>query len=223
MGILLGFPLAGHFDLLGSESLFGTSQDPPMYAHTSFSQGRFHQRGQWVEYQLEYQLAPLPLDFQGAFLHVCGWRSPALNMRTMWAEPSFLLLRSTLFVLECQCTDNSRLLLAPEVHLSPASSSGLLQIALVRSPSCVRLYVTQCTAAQQASLSAAVSQSLLKLVSLSHWSHPAISSSAARFRPQSFLALRSFPMSWLFTSCGQSTGASASAQSFQWIFRIDFL
>ena len=151
MGILLGFPLAGHFDLLGSDSLFGKSQDPPMYAHTSFSQGRFHQRGQWVEYQLEYQLAPLPLDFQGAFLHVCGWRSPALNMRTMWAEPSFLLLRSTLFVLECQCTDNSRLLLAPEVHLSPASSSGLLQIAVVRSPSCVRLYVTQCTAVHPSS------------------------------------------------------------------------
>ena len=141
MGILPGFPLADHFDLPASESLFGTSQDPPMCAHTSFSQGRFHQRGLWVE----YHLAPLPLDFQGAFQHVCGWRSPALNMRTMWAGPSFLLLRSTLFVLECQCTDNSRLPLAPEVHLSPASSSGLLQITVVRSPSCVRLYVTPCT------------------------------------------------------------------------------
>ena len=66
-------------------------------------------------------------------------------------------------------------------------------------------------AAQQASLSAAVSRSLLKLVSLSQWSHPAISASAAHFCPQPFLALRSFSMSWLFTSCGQSTGASASA------------
>ena len=34
--------------------------------------------------------------------------------------------------------------------------------------------------------------------------------------PQSFPASGSFPMSWLFASGGQSTGASASRQSFQW-------
>jgi hypothetical protein len=72
MDILLGFLLAYHFDLPGSDSLFGTYQDPPMCPHASFSQGRFHQRGLWVE----YHLAPLPFDFQGAFLHMCGWRSP---------------------------------------------------------------------------------------------------------------------------------------------------
>ena len=39
----------------------------------------------------------------------------------------------------------------------------------------------------------------------------------------SFPASGSFPMSWLFTSGSQSIGALASHQSFQWIFRTDFL
>ena len=47
---------------------------------------------------------------------------------------------------------------------------------------------------------------------LSRWCHPAISSSVVPFssRPQSFPASGSFPMSQLFTSSGQSIGASAS-------------
>ena len=49
--------------------------------------------------------------------------------------------------------------------------------------------------------------------SLSQWCHPTISSSVIPFSscPQSFPALGSFPMSQLFTSGGQSVGASASA------------
>ena len=48
---------------------------------------------------------------------------------------------------------------------------------------------------------------------LSRWCHPTISSSVVPFSfcPQSFPALGSFPVSQLFTSSGQSTGASASA------------
>ena len=44
------------------------------------------------------------------------------------------------------------------------------------------------------------------------WCHPAISSSDAlfSFSPQSFPASGTFPMSQLFTSGGQNTGASAS-------------
>ena len=48
--------------------------------------------------------------------------------------------------------------------------------------------------------------------SLSWWCYPTISSSVAHFSscPQSFSASGSFPMSQLFTSGGQSTGASES-------------
>ena len=48
---------------------------------------------------------------------------------------------------------------------------------------------------------------------LSQWWHPTISSYLTPFSscPQSFLASGSFPMSWLFTSVGQSIGASATA------------
>ena len=40
---------------------------------------------------------------------------------------------------------------------------------------------------------------------------------------QSFPAAGSFPISQFFPSGGQSIGVSASASSFQWIFRTDFL
>ena len=60
---------------------------------------------------------------------------------------------------------------------------------------------------------------------MSQWCCPTISSSVTRLSscPQSSPASGSFPMSWLFASGGQSVGASASDQSFQWMFRIDFL
>ena len=51
---------------------------------------------------------------------------------------------------------------------------------------------------------------------LHQWCHPAISSSDALFffYPWSFPASGTFPMSWLFTSIDQNTGASASASVF---------
>ena len=50
---------------------------------------------------------------------------------------------------------------------------------------------------------------------LSRWCSPTISSSATSFSscPQSFPASRSFPVSWLFSSGGQSIGVSASASA----------
>ena len=51
--------------------------------------------------------------------------------------------------------------------------------------------------------------------SLPRWCHPAISSSDTLFScPQSFPASGTFPMSRLFTSDDQNTGASASASVF---------
>ena len=62
----------------------------------------------------------------------------------------------------------------------------------------------------------------------SRWCHPTISSSVVSFSscPQSFPALGSFPMSQFFTSDGQNIRVSIlelQHQSFQWIFRTDFL
>ena len=50
----------------------------------------------------------------------------------------------------------------------------------------------------------------------SQWCHPTISSSVVPFSSclQSFPASRSFPMNWLFTSGGPSSGASVSASVF---------
>ena len=60
---------------------------------------------------------------------------------------------------------------------------------------------------------------------LSQWCHPTISSSVAPFSscPQSFPASGSFPKSQLFTSGGQMLELQLQHQSFQWIFRMDFL
>ena len=50
-GISYGFPL-DDLDLPGSQSIFGISQDPPMWVHTSLSQDGFYRKGIWVEYPL---------------------------------------------------------------------------------------------------------------------------------------------------------------------------
>ena len=76
----------------------------------------------------------------------------------------------------------------------------------------VQLFATPWTAARQASLSFTISQSLLKLRSIESVMP---SNHLVFYRPlssclQSFPSSRSFPMSQLFTSGGQSIGASAS-------------
>ena len=61
---------------------------------------------------------------------------------------------------------------------------------------------------------------------LSRWSHPTISSSVLPFSSclQYFPASGSFPVSQFFASGGQSFAASQlQHQSYQWIFRTDFL
>ena len=81
---------------------------------------------------------------------------------------------------------------------------------VVQLPSrCLTLW-TPWTAARQASLSLTISQSLPKFMSIESVMHPTISSSVALFCLLSFPASASFPVSWLFTSGGQSFGVSAS-------------
>ena len=59
---------------------------------------------------------------------------------------------------------------------------------------------------------------------LSQWCHSTISSSVIPFfHLQSFPASGSFPLSQLFASVGQSCKLQLQHQSFQWIFRTDFL
>ena len=79
--------------------------------------------------------------------------------------------------------------------------------------------------ALQAAMSFTISRSLLNSHPLSWWCHPTVSFSVDHFSSclKSFLASGSFPMSQLFTSGGQSIGASVQHQSFQRIFRVDFL
>ena len=74
--------------------------------------------------------------------------------------------------------------------------------------SCVQLFATPWTAAHQASLSFTVSQSLLKLMFIESVmpSNSVVLVSCLQAFPES----RSFSMSCLFASGGQSTGASAS-------------
>ena len=86
-------------------------------------------------------------------------------------------------------------------------------VVVVQSLSRVRLLVTPWTAARQASLSFAISQSLLKLMAIESVMPSDISSFVIPFSSclQSFPASRSFLMSQLFTSSGQRIGASASA------------
>ena len=73
--------------------------------------------------------------------------------------------------------------------------------------------MTPWTVACQAPLSSTISQSLLKLMSIESvmLSNRLSSATPFSFGLQSFPASGSFPVSWLFASGGQSTGASASA------------
>ena len=68
----------------------------------------------------------------------------------------------------------------------------------VQSLSHVRLFLTQWIAARQASLSITNSWSLLKLMSIKHWYHPAMSSSVVPFSscPQSLPASGMLPVRW---------------------------
>ena len=88
----------------------------------------------------------------------------------------------------------------------------LFQLSSVQSLSHVQVFVTPWTAAHQASLSITNSQSLLKLMSLKSVmpSNHLITVVPFSSCLHSFPASRSFQMSQLFPSGGQSTGVSAS-------------
>ena len=82
----------------------------------------------------------------------------------------------------------------------------------VQSPSHVWLFATPWTAACHLPCPSPFPGVCLSSCALSRWWHPTISSSVTPFSscPQSFPASGSFPVSLLFSSGGQSVGASAS-------------
>ena len=91
-------------------------------------------------------------------------------------------------------------------------TSFSIVIIIVQSLSCVRLFVTPWTEAHQASLSFTISRSLLKLMSIESampFNHLILCHPFSSCL-QSFPASRSFLMSRLLASVGQSIGASAS-------------
>ena len=97
-------------------------------------------------------------------------------------------------------------------ELSSETGQGLDHVlSSVQLLSCVGCFVTPWTAAHQASLSFTVSWSLLKLVSSeSMMPSDHLILGRALLLPSIFRRNRSFPMSWLFLSGGQSIIASVS-------------
>ena len=86
-------------------------------------------------------------------------------------------------------------------------------VVVVQLVSHAQFFVTPWTAALQASLTSLSPRVCSNSCPLSQWYHPTISSSVTPFFscPKSFPSLGSFPLSWLFISGDQSTGASALA------------
>ena len=97
-------------------------------------------------------------------------------------------------------------------HLKSLKSNGYTLFISVHLLSYVQLFATPWTAALQASLSSAISQSLLKLISIESvmQSNHLILCRPLLFLPSVFPSIRSFSMCQLFTSAGQSVGPPAS-------------
>ena len=91
--------------------------------------------------------------------------------------------------------------------------------------SCVLLFVTPWSAAHQASLSITNSRSLLKLMSIKSLmpSNHLILCCPFLLLPSIFPSIRVFSMSQFFASGSQSIELQLQHQSFQWIFKTDFL
>ena len=123
-GISSGFPLTNHFDLPGSQSIFGISQDSSMCAHASFSLDGFYWRGLW----LECPLASLPLWPPGVFLHMCGQGGlQTLRIRNMWSGqgPASSLNCPAVLVLQFQSTGWNK---SPVIYLGKGPIYLLPQI-----------------------------------------------------------------------------------------------
>ena len=107
-----------------------------------------------------------------------------------------------------------------QTHTDPSRTDitftvfGIWHVAVVAQwPSHAQLFATPWIAARHTSRPSPSPEVCQNSFPLHQWCHPAISPSDAlfSFRPQSFPASGTFPISWLFTSDDQNTGTSASA------------
>ena len=95
----------------------------------------------------------------------------------------------------------------------------------VQSFSCVQLFMTPWTAAHQTSLSITSSRACSNSCPSSQWCHPTISSSVVPFSPAFNLSQYKGLLQWVSSShqVAKVLKFQLQHQSFQWIFRTDFL
>ena len=112
-----------------------------------------------------------------------------------------------------------------EQRLFPVLSCGLEVLCYCCSVFQPCLFVTPWIATCQASLSFTISWSLLKLMSTESVmpSNHLILCHPLLLLPSIFPSIRVFSNEWLFTSGGQSIGASASASVLPMNIQVDFL
>ena len=92
-------------------------------------------------------------------------------------------------------------------------SSYFFFIVVIQLLSCAQLFATQWTTAHQASLSFTISQSLLKLTSMSQWCHTTASSSVAPFSFALNLSQYQDFFQWLDSSSHQVAKVFAASAS----------
>ena len=104
-----------------------------------------------------------------------------------------------------------------------SKTTSSVQFSSVQLLSCVWLFVTQWTAASQASLSITNSRSQPNPCPLSRWCHPTISSSVIPSPPTFSLSQHYGLCKWVSSShqVAKVMEFQLQHQSFQWIFRTD--
>ena len=145
---------------------------------------------------------------------VLGWPEAPWGLAVLWTEgaqrrPGVLALNWALFSTEGgKETWKGRRFLPMTVHVSEC----LPPLVAVQSLSRVRLFVTPWMQHARPPCPSPTPGVGSNSCPLSRWCHPTISSPVSSFSscPQSFPSSRSFPMSQLFASGGQSIGVSAS-------------
>ena len=147
-----------------------------------------------------------------SFLHSA---SHLIHFVNIYSQPVMnrMIWRCQSWIRNNSCPEFSYTIYLNKTNSKRKDTITLKVVVAVQLLSCVWLFVTSWTAAHQVSLSITISWSLFKFMSI--WVSDAIQPSHPlavpfSFCPHSFPASGSFPVSGLFTSGGQSIGASAS-------------